>query len=55
VHFVDHDQVDADVGGGDADGVDDSVRLARFVRGRPRKRANSTASMRGVAAGGTVT
>jgi hypothetical protein len=32
-----------------------SVMLARCVIGRPRKRANSTASILGVAAGGTVT
>ena len=32
-----------------------SVRLERAVNARPRKRANSTASIRGVAAGGTVT
>jgi len=32
-----------------------SVMLARGRMGMPRKRANSTASIRGVAAGGTVT
>jgi hypothetical protein len=32
-----------------------SVMFARAVSGRPRNRANSTASIRGVAAGGTVT
>ena len=32
-----------------------SVMFARLVTGMPRNRANSTASIRGVAAGGTVT
>ena len=32
-----------------------SVMFARPVNSRPRKRANSTASIRAVAAGGTVT
>gem|GEM_PF-3668873 len=32
-----------------------SVMLARLDSSRPKKRANSTASIRAVAAGGTVT
>jgi hypothetical protein len=32
-----------------------SVMFARGITGKPRKRANSTASIRAVAAGGTVT
>lgn len=37
-----------------SDGVVMSARLCRAENGRPRKRANSTATIRAVAAGGTV-
>ena len=54
VELVDADQLDAGVRGGGANGVDDVGDVRPRGEGSPRNRANSAASIRGVAAGGTV-
>ena len=54
--LIDEDQVTADLTEHRADrGLVMSVMFRRLLTGRPRNRANSAASIRGVAAGGTVT
>jgi hypothetical protein len=55
VDLIDQHELDTGASGGRADSVDDVGHVARLENSRPKNRANSTASMRAVAAGGTVT